>query len=92
VLAGRERHGPWGLFGGVAGKKTRVILQRNNKRKRISTKASLRLKKEDEIHIYTAGGGGYGFAHQRDKEKVKEEINNGLITKTYANKNYDLSV
>jgi N-methylhydantoinase B len=91
VLAGRERHGPWGLFGGEKGKKTQVILQRNKKRQRISTKTTLRLKKDDEICIYTAGGGGYGFSHQRDKEKVKEDISNGLITKAYAKKYYDIS-
>jgi N-methylhydantoinase B len=90
VLAGRERNGPWGLFGGEEGKKTQVILQRNNKRQRISTKATLLLKKEDEIHVHTAGGGGYGFAHQRDKEKVKEDVSNGLITKAYAKKYYNL--
>jgi N-methylhydantoinase B len=88
VLASRERHGPWGLFGGEEGEKTQVILQRNNKRRRISTKTTLRLKKGDEIHVYTAGGGGYGFARQRDKDKVKEDVNNGLITKAYARKNY----
>jgi N-methylhydantoinase B len=89
VLAGRERHGPWGLFGGEEGEKTQVILQRNNKRRKISAKATLRLKKEDEIFVYTAGGGGYGFPHQRDKEKVKEDMSNGLITKVYARKNYN---
>ena len=89
VLAGRERHGPWGLFGGEEGEKTQVILQRNNKRRKISTKATLLLKKEDEIVVYTAGGGGYGFPHQRDKEKVKEDMSNGLITKAYARKNYN---
>ena len=90
VLAGRERHGPWGLFGGEEGNKTQVVLQRNNKRKIVSTKATFRLKKEDEILVCTAGGGGYGLAYQRDKEKVKEDISNGIITKAYAKKYYNL--
>jgi N-methylhydantoinase B len=90
VLAGRERHGPWGLFGGEEGNKTQVVLQRNNKRKIVSTKATLRLKKEDEILVCTAGGGGYGLAYQRDKEKVKEDVSNGIITKAYAKKYYNL--
>ena len=91
VLADRERHGPWGLFGGEEGEKTQVILQRNNKRRRISTKGTLRLKNDDEIHVYTAGGGGYGLACQRDKKKVKEDISNGLIRKNYAKKSYNIS-
>jgi N-methylhydantoinase B len=91
VLAGRERHGPWGLLGGEEGEKTQVILQRNNRKRRISAKGTFRLKKDDEILVYTAGGGGYGFAHQRDKEKVKRDIRNGLVTKAYAKKHYNLN-
>ncbi|MCW4017868.1 MAG: hydantoinase B/oxoprolinase family protein [Candidatus Bathyarchaeota archaeon] len=90
VLAGRERHGPWGLFGGAEGEKTQVILQRNNKQQRTSTKTTLQLKKEDEIQIHTAGGGGYGSAKQRNKEKIKEDISNGLITNFYAKKFYSI--
>jgi N-methylhydantoinase B len=90
VLAGRERHGPWGLFGGEEGEKTLVILQRNNKRHKISTKGTFRLKKDDEIHIHTAGGGGYGLATKRDKQKVKEDVENGLVTKVRAEKEYNM--
>ena len=89
ILASRERHGPWGLLGGEEGKTTQVILQRNNKKQRICTKTTLMLKKEDELCIYTAGGGGYGFAHQRGKQKVKKDLDNGLITKAYAKKYYN---
>jgi N-methylhydantoinase B len=91
VLADRERNGPWGLFGGKQGKKTEVILQRNNKRRRIPAKVTLQLKKGDEVHLHTAGGGGYGPACLRDKEKVKEDITHGLITKAYAKKYYTIS-
>lgn len=91
ILADRERHGPWGLFGGEQGERTKVILQRNSKRRRISTKCTLNLKNDDEIHVYTAGGGGYGLACQRDKKKVKEDIINGLIRKNYSKKNYSIS-
>jgi N-methylhydantoinase B len=91
VLAGRERHGPWGLFGGEKGEKTQVILRRNKRTKRISAKETLRLKKDDEIHIYTAGGGGYGPAYQRDTKKLKEDIDNGLVTKAYAKKYYKIN-
>jgi N-methylhydantoinase B len=89
ILADRERHGPWGLFGGEEGEKTQVFLQRNNKRRKISAKGTLSLKNDDEVHVYTAGGGGYGPAFQRDRNKIKEDISNGLITKNYAKKNYN---
>ena len=90
VLAERERHGPWGLFGGEEGAKTLVILQRNNKRHKISTKGTFRLKKDDEVHIHTAGGGGYGLAERRDKQRIKEDVNNGLISRARAEKDYKI--
>jgi N-methylhydantoinase B len=90
ILAGRERHGPWGLFGGEEGEKTLVILQRKNRRHKISTKGTFRLKKDDEFHIHTAGGGGYGFADKRDKQKIKEDVDNGLISRARAEKNYNI--
>ena len=89
VLADRERHGPWGLFGGKEGGKTQVILLRNNKKRKISSKGTLQLKKNDEIQIHTAGGGGYGYAQERDEKKIKEDLDNGLITKTYVKKYYN---
>jgi N-methylhydantoinase B len=90
ILADRERHGPWGLFGGKEGEKTLVILKRGNKRYKISSKGTFRLKKDDEISIYTAGGGGYGLTAERDEQKVKKDVDNGLITKALAEKDYNI--
>ncbi len=92
ILAGRERHGPWGLLGGKEGEKTVVILQRNNKKRKISAKGTYQLKKDDVIHIYTAGGGGYGFATKRNKQKIKEDVNNGLISRDRAEKDYSKTI
>lgn len=92
ILADRERHGPWGLLGGGEGEKTAVILKRGKNKYKISSKGTFRLIKDDEIQICTAGGGGYGFATERDKQKVKEDINNGLITNARAKKDYNIRV
>ena len=90
ILADRERHGPWGLFGGNEGEKTLVILKRDKKKHKISSKGTFRLKKDDEISICTAGGGGYGLTTERDEQKIKEEVDAGLITKARAEKDYNL--
>ncbi len=90
ILAGRERHGPWGLFGGKEGEKAVVILQRNNETSRISTKGTFQLQKDDEIQIYTAGGGGYGIATERDKHKILEDVNSGVLSRARAEKDYNI--
>ena len=92
ILADRERHGPWGLFGGKEGKKTLIILQRNNKRHKISSKETFQLKKDDEIHLHTAGGGGYGLAAERDKQRIIEDVNNGFISRARALKDYNIKL
>ncbi|MEJ2126697.1 MAG: hydantoinase B/oxoprolinase family protein [Candidatus Bathyarchaeota archaeon] len=90
ILADRERHGPWGLFGGKEGAKTLVILKRGNKRHKISSKGTFRLRKDDEISICTAGGGGYGLSTEREKQKIKRDVDYGLITKALAEKDYKI--
>ena len=90
VLADRERHGPYGLFGGNEGEKTLVILKRGNETYKISSKGTFHLKKDDEISICTAGGGGYGLSSERDDQKVMADVDNGLITKAQAEKDYNL--
>ena len=90
ILADRERHGPYGLFGGNEGEKTLVILKRGNETYKISSKGTFHLKKDDEISICTAGGGGYGLSSERDDQKVMADVDNGLITKAQAEKDYNL--
>ncbi len=61
VLSERRRHAPYGLFGGKPGKKGRnVVITREGKRKEMSSKFSLKLRKGDRFRIETPGGGGYG--------------------------------
>ncbi len=46
----------------------------------------------DYLEIRTAGGGGgYGDPMQRDPEAVRRDLENGLITESYAKKHYGWS-
>jgi len=88
VLADRERHRPWGLFGGLPGEGTEVILTRRGRSARISSKSTLTLNAGDEIEIRTAGGGGYGPPRKRSTSAVKYDVENGLLSKARARQHY----
>ncbi len=78
-LSDRFRHRPYGLFGGEPGKGTLVIVKRGNKRKIMKEKFTIELSSGDSVEIRTAGGGGYGNKMERDPEKMKEDMENGII-------------
>ncbi len=59
ILSDRRKIAPRGMKGGKDGKKGINIVIRRGKRKVIGSKATLNLKKGDEIIIMTPGGGGY---------------------------------
>jgi N-methylhydantoinase B len=84
VLADRGRNRPQGLFGGGPGARTEVNLYKRAKGKirkiRLPVKVTVVLQKGDVIEIRTAGGGGYGKPENREKARIKEDIQQGIIT------------
>ena len=88
VLADRERHRPWGLFGGRPGKGTEVMLTRGGRSTKVSSKSTLVLRAGDEVEIRTAGGGGYGLAKRRRASAVKSDVENRLLSPARARLDY----
>ena len=88
ILADRERHRPWGLFGGRPGKGTEVILTRGRRSTKVSSKSTLVLKAGDEVEIRTAGGGGYGLPRRRSASDVKSDVENRLLSPARARLDY----
>ena len=88
VLADRGRNKPRGLYGGGLGAGTEVTLYKMAKgmsRKiRLPAKITVLLQKGDVIEIKTAGGGGYGRPASREKARVRDDIGNGIISRSYA--------
>jgi len=84
ILADRGRNRPRGLFGGGDGARTGVNLYkraRGKTRKRaLPVKVTVVLRKGDVIEIMTAGGGGYGKPEKREGARIKEDIQQGIIT------------
>ena len=88
VLADRGRHAPWGLMGGLEGAKTEIIVKKGRRRLKKETKFTEELEAGDILEVRTAGGGGYGDPAKRDPELIKKDLENGIITSSYAKKYY----
>jgi N-methylhydantoinase B len=73
---------PWGVNGGLPGKRARKILERadgssvivGNKVEDVSVATG------DQLHFITWGGGGWGDPLERDPALVGKEITQGLVT------------
>ncbi|HVH15447.1 MAG TPA: hydantoinase B/oxoprolinase family protein [Candidatus Angelobacter sp.] len=88
VLADRGRNRPQGLFGGGPGARTEVTLYKTAKKKirkiKLAVKTTVLLQRRDIIEIKTAGGGGFGRPENRDKLRVRDDIGNGMISRSHA--------
>jgi len=88
ILSDRGRNRPQGLFKGGPGARTEVTLYKKDKGKtrkiRLPAKITLLLEKGDVIEIKTAGGGGYGKAENREKSRIRNDIENEIISYPYA--------
>src|SRR6267143_1373484 len=88
ILSDRGRNRPQGLFGGGPGARTEVTLCKSEKGKtrriRLPVKITVVLKRGDVIEIKTAGGGGYGKAENREKSRIRNDIENEIISSPYA--------
>ena len=80
---------PFGLNGGRDGSLNRLsILRRDGTEETHSRVAALELNRGDVVRITTAHGGGYGDPHRRSREKVAEDLRDGLITREQAASDY----
>jgi N-methylhydantoinase B len=60
LLADRRKRGPYGLYGGEAGKPGNAVIISRDKTLKIGSKGSWELKAGDRVRIETPGGGGFG--------------------------------
>ncbi|WP_219893582.1 hydantoinase B/oxoprolinase family protein [Aquisediminimonas profunda] len=73
---------PWGVNGGLPGKRARKILERaDGSREIVGNKVEdVSVAKGDQLHFITWGGGGWGDPLDRDPALVGKEITQGLVT------------
>ena len=70
LLGERQRHGPWGLFGGNPGSPGAYGIVRGNTITRLSSKTTLSANSGDVLTVTTPGGGGYGTASRRGEREI----------------------
>ncbi len=70
---------PWGVFGGADGLPYRITLLRDETRRDIKGKETVRLEPGDVVLIETSGGGGYGDPAARLAELAAHDRVEGYI-------------
>ncbi len=85
----RMRFHPWGVFGGLPGRRGRAILNPETSREHEIGKINvLRVETGDVVSIRTPGGGGFGEPLERDPLAVRDDVLNDIITLEVAENAY----
>jgi N-methylhydantoinase B len=92
VLADRDRAGPWGLFGGLPGRRAEYVLNPAGEARRLPSKTTLELGAGDVISYRTCGGGGYGPPHERDPDRVLRDVVEGKVSAERAREHYRVAI
>ncbi len=80
----RFRIPPRGVFGGDPGQRASCTILREDVVLPFKSKDSAELRKGDELTLRTAGGGGYGPPAERPRERIRADIEEGLVLRERA--------
>jgi N-methylhydantoinase B len=92
ILADRDRWGPWGLFGGRAGRRAEYVLNPYGEARRLGSKVTIDLSPGDVVSYRTCGGGGFGPARERDPRAVLEDVRDGKVSLERARTEYGVAI
>ncbi len=93
VVADREKFAPWGLFGGLEGRKAKFTLNPDSTNPvRIKSTATVKCNPGDIVSVQTPGGGGYGDPLRRDPGKVLDDVRNEKISLKRAKSIYGVVI
>jgi N-methylhydantoinase B len=81
----------WGMHGGHGAEPGNVTIQAADGTTRHALKDAVQLKAGDRIRIDTGGGGGFGDPRLRDRDKVREDVRKGFVSREAALRVYGLS-
>jgi N-methylhydantoinase B len=80
ILADRDREGPWGLFGGLAGRPAEYWLSAGGTTRKLGSKTTVEVEASDIVSFRTCGGGGFGPPGERDPELVLADVRQGKVS------------
>jgi N-methylhydantoinase B len=81
----------WGMHGGHGAEPGNVTIQAADGTTRHALKDAVQLKAGDRVRIDTGGGGGFGDPRRRDRDKVREDVRKGFVSREAALRVYGLS-
>ena len=92
VLADRDKEGPWGLYGGQAGRRATYVLISGGRETELGSKVTVDLKPGDVVSYRTCGGGGFGAKEERDPELVLRDVRQGKVSLERARDLYRVAI
>ena len=85
----RSKFPAWTLGGGEEGSANYLqVIRTDGSKESYSAISGLTVNKDDVIRIVTGNGGGSGNPKDRDREAIREDIKNGLISKERTKRVY----
>ena len=88
---GRHRYPPWGVDGGYDGSPNYVeVVRADGTRERFGKVARFPLREGDLVRLVTGTGGGAGDPLKRERELVREDLEDGIVTEREAREVYGL--
>jgi N-methylhydantoinase B len=93
ISSDRNQIRPWGVRKGKSAEPAACYLTtKNGKEVRLPSKATRNVSKGDTITTITSGGGGWGDPFERPPEKVRRDVQEGLISAEKARREYGVAL
>jgi N-methylhydantoinase B len=88
LRADRVRFAPYGLSGGLPGKKSRNFIHDQDGLRVLPGKVTMTIREGDLIIHEQAGGGGFGPPAEREPARIRHDLQSGKISAAHARQYY----
>lgn len=80
LLADRHVFAPWGLFGGLPGRKSNFYVERDGELREVPSKTTFRVREGEVVWVESPGGGGWGDPADRDPDAIARDVAMGMVS------------